>query len=82
VTKALSSVSGLAQKEEESVEIQVGKIVEAIQQLQERVTKLELQAVLSTSQEVWDQREEITKSAVGRIRALALECKQLSDRSA
>jgi trimethylamine:corrinoid methyltransferase-like protein len=52
VTKALRSVSGLAQEEEESTEIQVGKLVEAIQQLQARVTELELQAVSSTPQEV------------------------------
>jgi hypothetical protein len=44
--------------------------------------ELEIQAVSSTPQEVHDQREEITKSAVGRIRTLTLECKQLSDQSA
>jgi phosphopantetheinyl transferase (holo-ACP synthase) len=77
VTKALRSVSGLAQEEEESVEIQVGKLVEAIQQLQARVMELELQAVSSTPQEVCDQREEAAKSAVGRIRTLALECKKV-----
>jgi hypothetical protein len=32
VTKALRSVSGLAQEEEESTEMQVGKLAEAIQQ--------------------------------------------------
>jgi hypothetical protein len=42
---------------------------------------LEAQAVFSTPQEVRDQREETTKNAVGRIRALTLEYKQLSDRS-
>jgi trimethylamine:corrinoid methyltransferase-like protein len=82
VTKALRSVSGLAQEEQESVEIQVGKLVEAIQQLQAWVTELDLQAVPSTPQEVRDQREEATKSAVGRIKVLTLECKKLSDRSA
>jgi hypothetical protein len=75
-------VPGLAQEEEESAEIQVGKLFEAIQQLQARIMELEIQAVSSTSQEVHDQREEIAKSAVGRIRALASECKQLSDHSA
>jgi hypothetical protein len=45
--------------EEDPVEIQVGKLVEAIQQLQQRITELELQAVSSTPQEVQDQREEI-----------------------
>jgi predicted nucleic acid-binding Zn-ribbon protein len=52
VTRALRSVSGLAQMEEETTESQVGKLVEAIQQLQARVAELELQAVPSTPQEV------------------------------
>jgi hypothetical protein len=38
--------------EEGTTEIQVGKLVEAIQQLQSRVEELELQAVSSTTQEV------------------------------
>jgi hypothetical protein len=37
--------------------------------------------VPSTPQEVRDQREETARSAVERIKALALECKQLSSRS-
>jgi hypothetical protein len=74
-------VSGLAHEEEESSEIQVGKLVEAIQQLQARIRELEIQVVLSTLQEVCDQREEAAKSAIGRIKVLALECKKLSDRS-
>jgi chromosome segregation ATPase len=82
VARALRSMSGLAQMEEETTESQVGKLVEAIQQLQARVAELELQAVSSTLQEVWDQREETARGTVERIRALALECKQLSDRSA
>jgi hypothetical protein len=52
VTRALHSVTGLEQMEEDPVESQVGKLVEAIQQLQQRVTELELQAVPSTPQEV------------------------------
>jgi hypothetical protein len=40
VTIALRSVSGLAQIEEETTKSQVGKLVEAIQQLQERVKEL------------------------------------------
>jgi hypothetical protein len=55
--------------------MQVGKLAKAIQQLQARIIDLEIQAVLSTPQEVHDQWEEITKSAVGRIRTLTLECK-------
>jgi hypothetical protein len=44
--------------------------------------ELELQVVSSTPQEVCDQREEAAKNVVERIRALTLECKKLSDRSA
>jgi hypothetical protein len=47
MNRALHSVSGLAQMEEETTEIQVGKLVEAIQQLQARVVELELQVVPS-----------------------------------
>ena len=36
----------------------------------------------NTSQEVCDQREETTQSAVERIKALALECTKLNSRSA
>jgi chromosome segregation ATPase len=82
VTRALRSVSGLTQIEEDTVESQVEKLVEAIQQLQARVAELELQAMPSTPQEVRDQREETAQSVVERIKALALECKKLSSRSA
>jgi hypothetical protein len=68
--------------EEETTESQVGKLTEAIQQLQARVAELELQAVSSTPQEVRDQREETSRSTVERIKALASECKQLSNQSA
>lgn len=68
--------------EEETTKIQVGKLAEDIQQLQERVAELELQAVPRTLQEVWDQREEIAWSAIERIKALALEFNQLGNRSA
>jgi hypothetical protein len=77
VNKTLHSVPGLAQEEHESVEVQVVKLAETIQQLQARITELEVQAVPSTLQEVRDQREEAAKNAVGRIRALASECKQV-----
>jgi trimethylamine:corrinoid methyltransferase-like protein len=82
VTKALRSMLGLAQEEEYSIEIQVGKLIEAIQQLQERVTELDIQVVSSTLQEVCDQREEATKNAVERIKALSSDCRKLSDHSA
>jgi hypothetical protein len=68
--------------EEETDESQVGKLIEAIQWLQERVAELELQVVLSTPQEVRYQREETVKRTVERIRALASECKKLSNQSA
>jgi hypothetical protein len=71
VTRELLYVPGLAQVEEETFKIQVGKLVEAIQQLQARVPELKIQAVPSTLQEVWDQREEASKSAVEVIMALA-----------
>jgi hypothetical protein len=51
----------------------VTKLTEAIQQLQVRVTELEIQALPKTPQEVCDQREEATKSAVERIRVLTSE---------
>jgi hypothetical protein len=45
---------GLKHMEEEPVKIQVGKLTEFIQQLQQRVEKLELEIVPSTLQEVRD----------------------------
>jgi hypothetical protein len=60
VNRALRSVTGLEQIEEDPVESQVAKLAAAIQQLQQRVAELELQAVPSTLQEVRDQREETT----------------------
>jgi hypothetical protein len=38
--------------------------------------------VPDTSQDVRDQRDATTRRTVERIKALAMECKQLSDRSA
>jgi hypothetical protein len=48
VNIALRSVIGLEKKVEEPVEHQVAQLPEAIQQLQQRITDLELQAVPST----------------------------------
>jgi hypothetical protein len=73
VTRELCSMPGLAQMEEDPTKSQVGKLIEAIQQLQARVAELELQAMSSTPQEVRDQREETPRSAVERIKALAME---------
>jgi hypothetical protein len=68
-------MSSLVQEEGELAEIQVGKIVEAIQQLQARVMELDIQSVSSTIKEVRDQREEASRNAVERIRTLSSECK-------
>jgi hypothetical protein len=81
-TRALHSVTGLEKKVEEPVEHQVAQLVEAIQQLQQRITDLELRTVPNTPQDVRDQREATAQSTVERIKALAMECKQLSDHSA
>jgi DNA helicase IV len=61
--------------EEDPIERQVGKLVKSIQQLQQRIVELELQAVPSTPQEVRDIREENMRIVVKRIKALSLECK-------
>jgi uncharacterized protein YdcH (DUF465 family) len=82
VSKSCHSVPGLAQEGKESVEAQIVKLAETLQQLQARITELEAQTVPSTLQEVRDQREETAKNTVVRIRSLTSECKQLSDRSA
>jgi hypothetical protein len=74
-------MTGLTQVEEYPMEDQVAKLAKAIQQLQHKVAELELQVVPSTLQEVQDQIEETAWSTVHRIKALALECKQLSSRS-
>jgi FtsZ-binding cell division protein ZapB len=79
VNRVLCSVLGLAKMEEETTKSRVGKLIESIQLLQARVEELKLQAVPNTPQEVRDQREETTRSAVEIIRVLDSECKQLSD---
>jgi hypothetical protein len=61
---------------------QVEKLGEAIQQLQQRIIDLEHCTVPNTPQDVRDQRKTTSQSAVERIKVLALECKQLSDRNA
>jgi hypothetical protein len=50
VTRALCSLLGLEQMEEEIYEREVGKLIEAIQQLQTRVVEIKIQAVARTSQ--------------------------------
>jgi hypothetical protein len=48
MTRAIFSMLGLAQMEEETTERQVGKLIEAIQYLQARIVELELQVVPRT----------------------------------
>jgi hypothetical protein len=62
---------GLAQEEQELVEVQIVKITEVIQEIQARITELEAQTVPITLQEVRDQREETAKNTIESIRALA-----------
>ena len=54
VNRALQSVTGLEQIEEDPMESRVANLVVAIQQIQQKVAELELQALLGTLQEVWD----------------------------
>jgi hypothetical protein len=55
VNRAFISVTSLEKKEEDPIECQVMKLAEVIQQLQQRVMELELQAIPSTLQEERDQ---------------------------
>jgi uncharacterized protein YaaN involved in tellurite resistance len=64
VNIALCSMTGLEPQAEDRVEHQVEKLEEAIQQLQQRITDLELCTVPSTPQDVRDQREATARSAV------------------
>jgi hypothetical protein len=79
VHSALRSVTVIEVKTKERVPQQVAQLEEVIQQ---RIAKLELRTVPETPQEIKDLREATTRNAVGRMKALALECKQLSSRSA
>jgi len=81
VNRALRSVTGLEIKAEDRITHQVEQLVESIQQLQQRITDLELCTVLSRLQDLRDQREATTWIAVERIKALTMDCKQLSDRN-
>jgi flagellar hook-associated protein FlgK len=68
-------MTGLDKKAKEPVEHQVAQLVEAIQQLQQRITDMELQTVPNTLLDVRDQREATTRSAVERIKALTMDYK-------
>jgi hypothetical protein len=60
----------------------VAQLEEVIQQLQQCIADLELCTVPETPQDVRDLREATAHSAVDRLKSLALECKQLSNRNA
>jgi len=75
MNKACHYVPCLAQEGQELIEVQVMKLVETIQELQVRITELEIQAILSTPHEVHNQREQATKNVAIRIRSITTECK-------
>jgi hypothetical protein len=60
---------------------QVEKLEKAVQQLQQRITYLELHTIPNTLPDVRDQREATAESTVERIKTLAMECKQLCNHS-
>jgi cell division protein FtsL len=60
----------------------VTQLEEVIQQLQQHITDLELRIMPETPQEIRDLREDNVQSTVSRLKPFALECKQLSARSA
>jgi hypothetical protein len=60
----------------------VAQLEGVIQQLQQRITDLELHTVPETPQEIRDLREATSHSAVDRLKSFALEYKKLSSRSA
>jgi tetrahydromethanopterin S-methyltransferase subunit B len=64
---------GLELQAEDQVMHQVEHIAEAIQQLQQQITDLELCIVPDTPEDVRDQREATAQSVVERIKVLALE---------
>jgi hypothetical protein len=82
VNRALRSVTIVEVQTEEQVPQQVAQLEEVIQKLQQRIADLELRVVPETPQEIRDQREATARSAVGRLKSLALECKKLSNQSA
>ena len=82
VNRALRSVTVLELNKEDQVPQQVNQLAETIQQLQQCIADFELRTIHETPQEVKDQREVTSRSAVERLKALTLECKQLTDCSA
>jgi hypothetical protein len=82
VNRVLRSVTVVEVKAEERIPQQIVQLEQVIQQLQQRIADLELRAVPETPQDVRDQREATARSAVERLKALAGECKKLSNHSA
>jgi hypothetical protein len=82
VNRSLLTMTGLEIQAEAQVTLQVEHLAEAIQQLQQGIAYIELHTTPSTPQDVRDQREATTRSAVDRIKALSIECKKLNDCSA
>jgi uncharacterized protein YaaN involved in tellurite resistance len=64
INRALHSMIVVEIKVEDRVTQQVEHIEEVIQHLQQRITDLELHSVPETPQDVKDQREATTRSAV------------------
>jgi hypothetical protein len=81
VNRALRSMIVVEVKIEVRVSQQVVQLEEVIQYLQQRIIDLELCTVPETPQDVRDLREETTHNVVGRIKALVLECNQMSNHS-
>jgi hypothetical protein len=81
VHKALHSVTIIEVKMEDHLPQQVTQLEEVIQQLQQRITDLELCTMPETPQEIRDLREATARSVVDRLKTLASECRQLSTRS-
>jgi hypothetical protein len=79
VNKALFSVTVIEVKAEERFPQQVAQLEEVIQKLQQHIAYLELRTMPETLQDVRDQREATARRSVERLKALARECKKLSN---
>jgi hypothetical protein len=75
VHKELHSMTVIEVKIEECVPQKVAQIEEVIQQLQQCIVDMELHTMPETPQEIRDIREATSRSAVGRLKNVSLECK-------